>query len=143
MTQLLTPFHLSIPVNDLAKARAFYLNVVGCKEGRSKEGRVDFDFFGHHIVTHLMPNEAAHKVETVLAEGTDQRFPVRHFGQILPMDKWREVAARMEKANVKFVMKPQIRYPGEVREQAILLCEDGCGNVIEFKGQNPEKIFAK
>lgn len=136
------PFHLSIPVSDLRRARAFYIDIVGCTEGRSKPQRVDFNFFGHHIVAHLSPGEAAHKIDTVVAEGTDQQFPVRHFGAILPMEQWKLLAERMKKADVKFVMEPQIRHPGEVREQAVLLCEDTCGNVMEFKGQDTQRIFA-
>jgi extradiol dioxygenase family protein len=141
MEQLL-PFHLSIPVSDLANARDFYGTVVGCKEGRSLAHRIDFNFFGHHIVAHLLPEEAAHKPREVQAEGTDQRFSVRHFGVIVPLERWHALADRMVKAGVKFVMPPQVRYPGEVREQAILLCEDNCGNVLEFKGQPAERIFA-
>ncbi|HSQ04626.1 MAG TPA: VOC family protein [Burkholderiales bacterium] len=142
MQDQLPPFHLSIPVSDLAKAREFYLDVVGCKEGRSKANRVDFSLFGHHIVAHHMPSEAAHEIEKVVAEGNGERFPVRHFGVIVPMDEWHRLSERMVKAKVRFVMEPQVRYPGEVREQAILLCEDGCGNVLEFKGQPRERIFA-
>jgi len=138
----LLPFHLSIPVSDLQKARDFYGGVVGCKEGRSKANRIDFNFFGHHIVAHLMPEEAAHKPAEVQAEASDQRFSVRHFGVIVPLDRWHGLADRMVKAGVKFVMPPQVRYPGEVREQALLLCEDNCGNVLEFKGQPAERIFA-
>lgn len=138
----LVPFHLSIPVSDLERARSFYVSIVGCTEGRSKPERIDFNFFGHHIVAHLSPEEAAHKIKMVYAEGTEQRFPVRHFGVILPMEQWKQLAERMKKANVKFIMEPQIRYPGEVREQAILLCEDTCGNVMEFKGQDSNRIFA-
>src|SRR5438552_1149215 len=136
----LVPFHLSIPVNDLERARSFYVSIVGCTEGRSKPERIDFNFFGHHIVAHLSPKEAAHTIQTVVAEGTDQQFPVRHFGVILPMEQWKKLAERMKAAKVKFIMEPQVRYPGEVREQAILLCEDSCGNVMEFKGQDSGRI---
>ena len=49
----LSPFHLAIPVYDLAAARAFYGEAFGCAEGRSSEHWVDFDFFGHQISLHL------------------------------------------------------------------------------------------
>ena len=48
----LTPFHLAIPVRDLAAARAFYGELLGCAEGRSAADWVDFDFFGHQLVCH-------------------------------------------------------------------------------------------
>jgi hypothetical protein len=73
---------------------------------------------------------------------TSSLISVRHFGVIVPLERWHALADRMVKAGVKFVMPPQVRYPGEVREQAILLCEDNCGNVLEFKGQPAERIFA-
>lgn len=54
----LRPFHLAFPVHDLAAARAFYGEVMGCPEGRSSEQWVDFDFFGHQLVAHLAPDSA-------------------------------------------------------------------------------------
>ncbi|SFJ96218.1 hypothetical protein SAMN05216194_10962 [Stutzerimonas kunmingensis] len=33
----LSPFHLAIPVHDLAAARTFYCEAFGCAEGRSSE----------------------------------------------------------------------------------------------------------
>ena len=61
----LAPFHLAIPVYDLAAARHFYGEVFGCAEGRSSEHWVDFDFFGHQLVIHEAPKmahqEAAHR----------------------------------------------------------------------------------
>ncbi len=60
----LSPFHLAIPVHDLAAARTFYGEAFGCAEGRSSEHWVDFDFFGHQLVIHEAPKmphqEAAH-----------------------------------------------------------------------------------
>ena len=51
----LSPFHLAFPVHDLAAARAFWGGVMGCPEGRSSAAWTDFDFYGHQIVTHLVP----------------------------------------------------------------------------------------
>ena len=45
-------FHLAFPVTDLAAARAFYGEFLGCAEGRSSDEWVDFDFHGHQIVAH-------------------------------------------------------------------------------------------
>jgi len=36
-------FHLAIPVDNLAEARAFYGRLLGCAEGRSSELWVDFN----------------------------------------------------------------------------------------------------
>ena len=37
------PFHLAFTVDDLAVARAFYVELLACPEGRSAETWVDFD----------------------------------------------------------------------------------------------------
>ena len=47
----LSPFHLAIPVKEITKTRSFYRDILGCKEGRSSDHWVDFDFFGHQLVT--------------------------------------------------------------------------------------------
>src|SRR3546814_17168654 len=49
----LPPFHLAFPVRDLAEARDFYGNLLGCPEGRSSANWVDFNFTGPPIVAHL------------------------------------------------------------------------------------------
>ena len=54
LNMALQPFHLAFPVDDLAKARAFYGDLMGCPEGRSSPEWVDFDFYGHQIVAHLL-----------------------------------------------------------------------------------------
>ncbi|MCC2675991.1 MAG: glyoxalase [Ramlibacter sp.] len=54
---LLSPFHLAFPVHDLAQARRFYGQTLGCPEGRSSDEWIDFNFYGHQIVAHLAPSE--------------------------------------------------------------------------------------
>src|SRR5215469_4721793 len=93
----LARFHLAFPVRDLAEARAFYGDLLGCREGRSSDEWVDFDFFGHQIVAHLSADEAGHKAHNVV-DGED--VPVRHFGIILDMHAWKELAAKLSARNV-------------------------------------------
>ena len=45
-------FHLAIPVDDITKAREFYGGVLGLEEGRSDTLWVDWNFYGHQVVTH-------------------------------------------------------------------------------------------
>ena len=42
----LPPFHLAFPVDDLAAARGFYGELLGCPEGRSADQWIDFDLEG-------------------------------------------------------------------------------------------------
>jgi hypothetical protein len=137
----LRPFHLAFPVRDLADARAFYGTLLGCKEGRSSDEWVDFDFFGHQIVAHLSPNEVGHKAHN-LVDG--DAVPVRHFGVILTMSAWRELAKRITDANVSFLIAPEIRFEGKPGEQATFFITDPSGNALEFKAfEDESRIFAK
>ncbi len=137
----LRPFHLAFPVRDLSDARAFYGTLLGCKEGRSSDEWVDFDFFGHQIVAHLSPNEVGHK-EHNLVDG--DAVPVRHFGVILTMSTWRELAKRLDDANVSFLIAPEIRFKGQPGEQATFFITDPSGNALEFKAFDDEsRIFTR
>jgi extradiol dioxygenase family protein len=134
-------FHLAFPVDDLEKAREFYGNVLECEEGRSSERWIDFNLYGHQIVTHLAENGAGVRVENHV-DADD--VPVPHFGIILPMDEWRELAERLTAKGVKFVIDPKIRFAGEVGEQATMFFLDPSGNALEFKGFNDfSRVFAK
>jgi extradiol dioxygenase family protein len=135
------PFHLAFPVHDLAAARAFYGGLLGCPEGRSAEEWVDFDFFGHQIVAHLVPgSEAGHAGNPV--DGHD--VPVPHFGAVLDMAAWEELAARLEAAGVAFAIPPTVRFRGQPGEQATMFFRDPSGNALEIKAMAaPENLFAR
>lgn len=137
----LRPFHLAFPVTNLADARAFYGGLLGCPEGRSSDRWVDFDFFGHQLVAHLSPDEAAPSSANPV-DGDD--VPVRHFGVVLSMDEWHTLADRLKAAGTRFVIEPHIRFKGEAGEQATMFFLDPCGNALEFKAfADLGKLFAK
>lgn len=134
-------FHLAFPVRDLAEARAFYGDLLGCREGRSSDEWVDFDFFGHQIVAHLSPDEAPYKAHNIV---DGEHVPVRHFGIILDMAAWKELAARLSSRDVPFIIEPGIRFEGQPGEQATFFFADPSGNALEFKAFADEgMIFAK
>jgi extradiol dioxygenase family protein len=136
------PFHIAFPVNDLAAARRFYGETLGCPEGRSSEQWIDFDFFGHQIVAHLKPGSDADNVHHNPVDGHD--VPVPHFGVVLPMKEWEALAERLTKAETKFVIEPYIRFKGEVGEQATMFFLDPAGNALEFKAfADISQLFAK
>jgi extradiol dioxygenase family protein len=124
---------MSIPVTDLPSARAFYGALLGCTEERYEEGRIDFDFFGLHVVTHVEAEEAAHVVRKVGSHGV--RVPVRHFGVVLPMEEWTNLADRLTSHKAEFVIPPKHFGSATVPDHMSMLVADGCGNVVEFKGQ--------
>ena len=134
-------FHLAFPVRDLEEARAFYGGLLGCPEGRSSPDWIDFDFYGHQIVAHLSPDEVGHR-STSAVDGED--VPVRHFGAILTLPQWEEMAARLKAADTRFVIEPQIRFKGQAGEQATLFFLDPSGNALEFKAfADDAMVFAK
>lgn len=134
-------FHLAFPVDDLARARAFYGGVLGCAEGRSSEGWVDFDFHGHQIVAHLAPDEVG-RAATNAVDGDN--VPVRHFGLILAWDQWEALATKLKQAGTEFIIEPHIRFKDQPGEQATMFFLDPAGNALEFKAFRDEAdIFAK
>jgi uncharacterized protein len=137
----LPPFHLAFPVDDLAAARRFYGELLGCAEGRSAEHWIDFDLFGHQIVAHLAPDAVSCRA-TNPVDGED--VPVPHFGVVLPLDQWKALARRLESAGVEFVIAPTVRFEGQPGEQATMFLCDLAGNALEFKAMaDPAKLFAK
>jgi uncharacterized protein len=137
----LTRFHLAFPVRDLGQARAFYGDLLGCREGRSSDEWVDFDFFGHQIVTHLSPSEPINKAHNWV---DGEPVPVPHFGVILAMEEWRELAKRLTAAQVPFMIGPGVRFEGEPGEQATFFVTDPSGNALEFKAfADDSRVFAR
>jgi len=129
----LMPFHLAIRVRDLAQARAFYGGLLGCAEGRSSEAWVDFDFFGHQLVCHVVGSTDAAAVSAASNPVDGHDVPVPHFGLVLEMPAWEALARRLQQAGVQFVIEPQLRFRGQPGEQATLFLLDPSGNALEFK----------
>ncbi len=125
-----TPFHLAYHVTDLDAARAFYGGVLGCREGRSTETWVDFDFFGHQLSLHLGQPFATTNTGRV----GDRLVPMPHLGLVLMLDDWRALADRLTAAGVAFVLPPSVRFEGEPGEQWTMFFRDPSGNPIEVKG---------
>ncbi len=126
----LRPFHLAFPVHDLSAARAFYRDVLGCEEGRSSDHWIDFNFFGHQIVTHLDADACGVTTQNAV---DGHQVPVPHFGIVLAMADFDILAKRVAAAQVPFAIAPNIRFAGQVGEQATMFFYDPSGNALEFK----------
>jgi len=134
------PFHFSFFVQDLASTRQFYGKILGCKEGRSTESWVDFDFFGHQLSSHtsaaVTPTQKTGQVDGVAV-------PMPHFGAILSWEEFAALAERVRQAGVKFIIEPQIRFSGQPGEQMTMFFLDPSGNALEFKAfKHPEQIYS-
>ena len=127
----LPPFHLAFPVDNLAAAREFWGETMGCPEGRSSDDWIDFDFHGHQIVAHLAPDVVAKRGGSNPVDGHD--VPVPHFGLVLGLDEWKALAARLADAGVHFEIPPHVRFEGQPGEQATMFFRDPSGNAVEIK----------
>ena len=131
-------FHLAFPVHDLTAARRFYGEVLGCPEGRSADDWIDFDLYGHQIVAHLVGGRSEHVTNPVDGD----HVPVPHFGLLLEPPAWQELAARLQAAEIEFVIEPHTRFEGQPGEQSTMFVLDPSGNALEFKAfANDNMIF--
>jgi hypothetical protein len=135
------PFHLAIPVKDLNLCRVFYKDILQCKEGRSSDHWVDFDFFGHQLVIHQKDDYIPQRISNPV-DGHD--VPVPHFGVVLTWEDWTVLAERLQRKRIKFIIAPTIRFQGKVGEQATMFFNDPEGNALEFKAfKDMTQLFAK
>ena len=136
------PFHLAIQVHDLNQAREFYGSVLGCSEGRSAATWIDFNLYGHQLVCHLNRDM---ELQTHSNAVDEHDVPVPHFGVVLNMDDWEELAHRLRDQKVDFIIEPYIRFGDQPGKQGTMFFSDPSGNAIEFKAfRDIEKeLFAK
>ena len=127
-------FHHAFLVRDLDAARVFYGGALGCREGRSAETWVDFDFFGHQISLHL--GEPAVSATRGQVDGIE--VPMPHFGAILDWETFDALAARLQAAGTAFVIAPRLRFVGQPAEQQTMFLLDPSGNALEFKAFRDE-----
>ena len=132
-------FHLAMPVDDLAAARHFYGDVLGLDQGRSAETWIDWNLHGHQFVTPLAP-ERQRRVHNPV-DGPD--VPVPHFGLILTIPDFHELAERLRAATIEFVIEPYVRFAGQPGEQWTMFLLDPAGNALEFKAfADDAQVFA-
>ncbi|EST38938.1 glyoxalase [Streptomycetaceae bacterium MP113-05] len=132
-------FHLAMPVDDLDAARRFYGGVLGLEEGRSADAWVDWSLHGHQFVTHLAPDGP----RTIHNPVDGHDVPVPHFGLILTVDRFQNLAARLRAAGTEFVIEPYVRFEGQPGEQWTMFLLDPAGNALEFKAfADDSQVFA-
>jgi len=136
----LRPFHYAFMVRDLEEARRFYVDVLGCREGRSAPTWIDFELYGNQLSCHLgtpTPTAAIGRVDGILV-------PMPHFGVIVEFEEYDQLAARLVAAGVAFVIAPRVRHAGEPGEQGTFFFLDPSGNALEFKAfRTPDGVFAR
>ena len=114
---------------------------MGCPEGRSSETWVDFNFFGNQLSLHVGDSVKRSKTNSKVE---DISVPMPHFGCVLDWNIFDDLTQKLQSEDIKFIVKPSVRFKGLVGEQATMFLEDYSGNAIEFKAyRNPSKIFSK
>lgn len=133
------PFHLAFSVKNISKTQHFYVDILGCTVTKSTEHWLNINFFGHQLSIHENPQMKNDKKKIIVEE---KEVPLHHFGVILKKTEWEDMAKRLKKAKVKFLIEPKLKHEKQVCEQAIMFLEDPSGNGIEFKCYtDPKHIF--
>ncbi|MGN6693848.1 MAG: VOC family protein [Aquihabitans sp.] len=116
--------HLSIPVRDLAEARAFYVDALGCEVGRVRDDWLDVWFFGLQLTLQHRPDE-------VVPAGEQG---VRHFGVALDdADAFTGLLQRLRAHGVAWIAEPEVHAAAELSGKVGGKMADPSGNVIELK----------
>lgn len=117
-------FHLAFPVHDLAAAKQFYVNGLGCVLGRESSTAVTFGLAGNQLIAHL-------STESILPQ--KGVYP-RHFGLVLTLEEeWQALADRATAKGLTFYQQPRRRFPGTRIEHLTFFLEDPSRNLLEFK----------
>ncbi len=133
-------FHYAFKVKDLESTRRFYIDILGCSEGRSTDNWVDFDFYGNQLSAHIGMVD----IELDYCGSVDGvSVPIPHFGCVLSSKVFFKLANNLENSKVKFIVKPQVRYEGKSGQQQTMFVLDFSGNPLEFKSfDNNDELFS-
>ena len=134
-------FHIAFPVDNLKNTKDFYTKILGCSLGRESDKWIDFNLYGHQVVAHFSPEECT---KSNVNKVDDDLIPCRHFGVILPWDKWEILGKNIKKNKIRFMIKPKVRFKNLKGEQGTFFIVDPSGNVLEFKSfKNDSMVFEK
>ena len=137
-----SPFHYAFPVHDLDEAKQFYGTVLGCQEGRSSTKWQDYSLHGHQIVCHWVGND--YRCQDYFNPVDGDEVPVPHAGLALTVDQFHDLADRLKKHGMQFIIEPHLRFEGQPGEQYTMFFKDPSGNNLEFKAMTKvENLFAK
>ena len=134
-------FHFAFKVKDIESTRKFYVEILGCEEGRSTESWIDLDFFDNQLSAHVSNNlpelDYCGKVDGI-------SVPIPHFGCLLEKSEFERIQKNLELEKIDFIVKPQKRYEGKTGEQMTMFVFDYSGNPIEFKSfSNNNEVFSE
>ena len=121
---------MAFAVTDIGATRAFYVEKLGCRVGRSAQRWIHCDFFGHQVSAHLV-DDALSQAETNPVDG--EKVPSRHFRAILDWNDWHTMKNLLKADGTDFIIAPKTIFAGEVGEQATMFFRDPLENAFEFR----------
>jgi extradiol dioxygenase family protein len=134
------PFHLAFSVKNIEATKKFYVEVLGGIVTKSTDHWLNVNFYGHQLSIHENPQMRSDR-KTIMVE--DKEVPLHHFGVILKKSDWENLAKKLKKLKIKFLIEPKLKHEKQVCEQAIMFLKDPSGNGIEFKCfTDPKHIFS-
>jgi uncharacterized protein len=123
-----------LQIRDIAEARRFYQEVLGCLEGPKGNPWLDFNLYGHPIVCRLNPQLGKQDRVVSHYHMVDGKYaPIAHCGIVLEMREWRSLVKRLKQHRVKFVIEPYRLMKSAPGVQATLLLLDPSGNALEVQ----------
>ena len=126
-------FHLAFPITDIAQAKIYYIDGLGCVAGRENPHALILNLHGHQLVAHITKEPL-----------TPQRgiYP-RHFGLVFTAENdWENLLERAQRKNLLFREEAKHRFVDSPLEHRTFFLEDPFYNLMEFKYySHPEAIF--
>lgn len=117
-------FHLAFPVTDLKETKRFYIEGLGCTQGRESRVALTLNLAGHQIIAQLTKSPPQKQ------EGI---YP-RHFGLVFTVEEdWKALAHRAKIQGLTFYQEPRSRFMGSRLEHQTFFLEDPSYNLLEFK----------
>jgi uncharacterized protein len=125
-------FHLAFPIHDVAAAKRFYVEGLGCTLGRESSHAVTFGLADHQLVAHVVDEP----------QSEQKGIYPRHFGLIfLSKSRWQELADRAKTKGLTFFQQPRLRFPGTRIEHHTFFLQDPSQNLLEFKHYTHESAI--
>jgi len=125
-------FHLAFPIHDVAAAKRFYVEGLGCTLGRESSHAVTFGLADHQLVAHVVDER----------QSEQKGIYPRHFGLIfLSKSQWQELADRAKTKELTFFQQPRLRFPGTRIEHHTFFLQDPSQNLLEFKHYTHESAI--
>jgi extradiol dioxygenase family protein len=123
-----------IQIRDIAEARRFYQEVLGCLEDTYGDPWLHFNLYGHPIVCRLNPQLGKQGRVASHYRLVDGKYvPIARSGVVLAMREWRSLAKRLKQHRIKCVIEPYGHVKNCPGIQATLFLEDPSGNTLEVQ----------